>query len=82
MEKSRLKIKLEELKSQVAPKRPSHKKRNDGIIIVAELLAGIFIGAFLGYHSDKSMGTSPLFLFLFTVFGLFAALLNISRNTH
>ncbi|WHQ46390.1 MAG: AtpZ/AtpI family protein [Candidatus Midichloria sp.] len=50
------------------PQKP--KKTFSGYNLVLELASGVAVGAFLGYHADKYMDTSPIFLFLGSIFGI------------
>lgn len=47
--------------------------------LVTELVAGLAVGAFLGYWIDIFLGTMPVFLLLFFVLGAAAGILNVIR---
>ena len=47
--------------------------------IATELVAGVFIGALLGWALDKWLGTAPILLIVFLLFGVAAALFNSVR---
>lgn len=47
--------------------------------IAAELVAGVFIGALLGWALDKWLGTAPILLIVFLLLGIAGGLLNSIR---
>ena len=47
--------------------------------LVTELVAGLAVGAFLGYWIDRILGTTPVFLLIFFVLGAAAGILNVIR---
>ena len=67
-------------------KNDDNKKRGSSYIEFAllgmvgtQLVASIFIGFGVGYWLDKLFNTSPVFLLLFTFFGVAAGFLNVYR---
>lgn len=44
-----------------------------------ELVAGVFVGGFIGWLLDRWLGTLPLFLVVFLLLGIAAGLLNAVR---
>jgi ATP synthase protein I len=44
-----------------------------------ELVAGVFVGGFLGWLLDRWFGTLPLFLVVFLLLGIAAGFLNVIR---
>ena len=48
--------------------------------MVIELVAGLGIGFGIGYGLDSLFGTIPIFLVLFTLFGLAAGILTMLRS--
>jgi ATP synthase protein I len=47
--------------------------------MTTELVAGVFVGGFIGYFLDKWLGTAPFLLIVFLLFGVAAALFNSVR---
>ncbi len=45
-----------------------------------ELVAGVFVGGFIGWLLDRWLGTLPLFLLVFLLLGIAAGLLNAVRE--
>ena len=48
--------------------------------MVIEMVAGLGIGFGIGYGLDSLLGTIPIFLVLFTMFGLAAGILTMLRS--
>lgn len=44
-----------------------------------ELVAGLAVGGFLGYHADEWLGTRPAFLIAGMLFGMAGGIMNIYR---
>lgn len=71
------------------PRYQDKKRKNDrglpigiGAImgrVATELVAGVIVGAFIGWMLDKWLGTSPLFLVLIFFLGAMAGMLNVWR---
>jgi ATP synthase protein I len=47
--------------------------------IATELVAGVFVGALLGWALDKWLGTAPFLLIVFLLLGIAGGLLNSIR---
>ena len=47
--------------------------------VATELVAGVIVGAFIGWILDNWLGTSPLFLVLLFFLGAMAGMLNVWR---
>ena len=47
--------------------------------VATELVAGVLVGAFIGWMLDNWVGTSPLFLVLLFFLGAMAGMLNVWR---
>jgi ATP synthase protein I len=47
--------------------------------IATELVAGVFVGGFIGYFLDQWLGTAPILLIVFLLLGIAAGLLNSVR---
>ncbi|AEI88411.1 MAG: FoF1-type ATP synthase AtpZ/Atp1/AtpQ subunit, putative Ca2+/Mg2+ transporter [Candidatus Midichloria mitochondrii] len=56
--------------------RRKTKKSFSGYNLILELAAGMAVGAFIGYHADKYANTTPIFLFLGSIFGIAAGSYN------
>jgi ATP synthase protein I len=50
-----------------------------GMRAASELVAGVIVGAGLGYLLDQQFGTKPLLLIILMVFGMAAGFVNIAR---
>lgn len=48
--------------------------------LLVDLFSGLIVGASLGYFTDKSLGTIPLMLFLFTVLGTAGGFYNFYKH--
>jgi len=49
------------------------------VVIVAELIAGVGVGGFIGWALDRQLGTRPWLLVLFVTLGFAAGLTNVIR---
>jgi ATP synthase protein I len=47
--------------------------------VATELVAGVIVGAFIGWMLDNWLGTSPLFMVLMFFLGAMAGMLNVWR---
>jgi ATP synthase protein I len=45
-----------------------------------ELVAGVFVGGFIGWLLDRWLGTLPLFLLVFLLLGIAAGIMNAVRE--
>ena len=63
-----------------AEKEPEYSSAAAGFQISTELLAGVAIGAAIGYVLDKTFNTAPWLLAIFTIFGGAAGVLNIYKT--
>lgn len=76
---------LKELEKRItkARKKNSFKieeKQDLGLTrISVELVSGVLLGAFLGFHIDKWLDTSPIFFIICFFFGVAAGILNIYK---
>ncbi|MDJ1406943.1 MAG: AtpZ/AtpI family protein [Candidatus Midichloria sp.] len=52
------------------------KKSFSSYNLILELAVGMAVGAFIGYHADKYTNTTPIFLFLGSIFGIAAGSYN------
>ncbi len=50
-----------------------------GFRVLSEFVAGILVGAFMGWQTDLWLGTSPLFLLVFLTLGTAAGFWNVYR---
>ena len=65
--------KLEEFKSKKEENRPKRLKvQNDGWRMVIELVTGMVLGVSLGIALDYIVGSEPIFLIIFSLFGFMA----------
>lgn len=52
----------------------------EGLKIASEFIAGIVVGAVIGYGIDQLFGTTPFGLIVFLLFGFAAGVLNVIRS--
>ena len=52
-----------------------------GLKLSSEFIAGVLVGALIGYLFDRFLGTSPFGLILFLLLGFAAGILNVLRET-
>lgn len=79
---------LEELEKRLLnykKKYNSSKRKNERdpqitSFVIAELVAGIAVGGFLGYHLDKYFNTRVVFTFVLVVLGFVSSLYNIYKK--
>lgn len=64
----------------VKPAETDYSRTAVGFQISTELLAGVLIGAGIGYLTDKFFSTHPWFIALFTILGGAGGLLSIYRT--
>ncbi len=83
---------LKELSSRLAAEKTQHATEgtppkqyqgaqdySKGYRLISEFVAGILVGAALGYGLDRLFLTLPLFLIIFVLAGFAAGILNMSR---
>lgn len=78
-------IKKFKRKTRQASRREAEEERDYsragiGFQISTELLAGVLVGAAIGYFLDGLFNTAPWLLALFTIFGGAAGILSIYRT--
>lgn len=70
---------------KVAPEGGSSREASKGYALAvklsSEFIAGVIVGALLGYVFDRFLGTSPWGLIVFLILGFCAGVLNILRST-
>jgi len=69
-------------RSNKGPDEPTSGNSAMGIAfrLSTELVAGVFVGAFMGWLLDSWFGTSPLFLIIFFFLGTAAGVVNVTRT--
>jgi len=76
---------LDKLQAQREEKdRPSRSALPEGMAaimgrVATELVAGVMVGAFIGWALDRWLETSPLFLLVMFFMGAIAGMLNVWR---
>lgn len=55
------------------------KTASDGWRAISDLVAGIAVGGFLGYHADEWLQSRPLFLIAGVLLGMAGGIMNIYR---
>ncbi|MBC7282779.1 AtpZ/AtpI family protein [Hoeflea sp.] len=70
---------------KVEPKEGANREAAQGYALAvklsSEFIAGVIVGALLGYVFDRFLGTSPWGLIVFLILGFCAGVLNILRST-
>jgi ATP synthase protein I len=74
---SELKKNIEAAKS--VGRRKSEGSSKKGYHLLYDLIAGLTVGAFLGYNLDIALHTIPLFLFLFVILGICGGFYNFYK---
>lgn len=73
------------LRRKVEPVEGSNRQAAQGYALAvklsSEFIAGVIVGALLGYVFDRFLGTSPWGLIVFLILGFCAGVLNILRST-
>lgn len=76
-----LRRKLAELKQKQPSASIAAKPRSQmHSVVLIEVFAGIMVGSFLGYGIDQYFDTLPLFLFVFSIFGVVAGIYNVYKE--
>lgn len=65
----------------VETQKTSRKDAITGERVIAELIAGILFGLFVGFFLDDYFDTRPLFLLIFIILGLAGSFYNIYKDT-
>ena len=65
---------------KVSAQEDEYSRAAAGFQISTELLAGVLVGAAIGYFLDGLFETKPWLLALFTIFGGAAGILNVYRS--
>ncbi len=60
--------------------RKNKEKSESSVFVIAELVAGIGIGGFLGYYLDQFFHTKIVFLLIFIILGLLSSFYNIYKK--
>ncbi|MBB3949623.1 AtpZ/AtpI family protein [Aureimonas jatrophae] len=84
-DRASLQARLDALKSSRAAEEgpePSRAAKGmaEGFKIASEFIAGIVVGAVIGYGIDQLFGTTPFGLIVFLLFGFAAGVLNVVRT--
>ncbi len=86
-DRARLQARLEHFKATQktilpdAPDKPgSMQGMAQGLKIASEFIAGVVVGAVIGYGIDQFFGTAPFGLIVFLLFGFAAGVLNVIRS--
>ncbi|HJS30729.1 MAG TPA: AtpZ/AtpI family protein [Alphaproteobacteria bacterium] len=77
-----LEARLREARAEQSPSpEPTSSHRQMGIAyrVLVEMIAGIGVGAAVGWWLDGWFGTRPIFLLVMLVLGFAAAMLNVHR---
>ena len=61
-------------------KKPQDKQPSGAIFIMAEIVAGVTVGGFLGYYLDKLFNTQVICLIIFIILGFVSSFYNIYKK--
>ena len=90
-EEAALSARLRSLGERLGQRRPSrteqpgsgprtdHSALARGFRLSTELVAGVLVGAFIGWALDKWLGSSPWGMFVFLLLGFAAGVINVMR---
>ena len=84
MEIKEIKEKVKKLKDELKSKEL--KKEGSSSIGIAlkmgtEFVAAVFVASFIGFHVDKWLQTTPIFIIIFFIIGSVAGILNVVRSS-
>ena len=84
MEIKEIKEKVKKLKDKLKSKEL--KKEGSSSMGIAlkmgtEFVAAVFVASFIGFHVDKWLQTTPIFIIIFFIIGSVAGILNVVRSS-
>ena len=84
MEIKEIKEKVKKLKDELKSKEL--KKKGSSSMGIAlrmgtEFVAAVFVASFIGFHVDKWLQTTPIFIIIFFIIGSVAGILNVVRSS-
>lgn len=84
MEIKEIKEKVKKLKDEL--KLKELKKEGSSSMGIAlkmgtEFVAAVFVASFIGFHVDKWLQTTPIFIIIFFIIGSVAGILNVVRSS-
>ena len=84
MEIKEIKEKVKKLKDELKAKEL--KKEGSSSMGIAlkmgtEFVAAVFVASFIGFHVDKWLQTTPIFIIIFFIIGSVAGILNVVRSS-
>ena len=84
MEIKEIKEKVKKLKDELKSKEL--KKEGSSSMGIAlkmgtEFVAAVFVASFIGFHVDKWLQTTPIFIIIFFIIGSVAGILNVVRSS-
>ena len=84
MEIKEIKEKVKKLKHELKSKEL--KKEGSSSMGIAlkmgtEFVAAVFVASFIGFHVDKWLQTTPIFIIIFFIIGSVAGILNVVRSS-
>lgn len=84
MEIKEIKEKVKKLKDELKSKEL--KKEGSSSMGIAlkmgtEFVAAVFVASFIGFHVDKWLQTTPIFIIIFFMIGSVAGILNVVRSS-
>jgi len=81
MDKNNLEERIKTAQKKIRiPKNDENNQSSVGGRLIIDLISGITVGGFLGYHIDKNLGTLPLFTIMLLVLGSFAGLYSFYKE--
>lgn len=84
MEIKEIKEKVKKLKDELKSKEL--KKEGSSSMGIAlkmgtEFVAAVFVASFIGFHVDKWLQTTPIFIIIFFIIGSVAGIFNVVRSS-
>ena len=84
MEIKEIKEKVKKLKDELKSKE--QKKEGSSSMGIAlkmgtEFVAAVFVASFIGFHVDKWLQTTPIFIIIFFIIGSVAGIFNVVRSS-
>ena len=84
MEIKEIKEKVKKLKDELKSKEL--KKEGSSSMGIAlkmgtEFVAAVFVASFIGFHIDKWLQTTPIFIIIFFIIGSVAGIFNVVRSS-
>ena len=84
MEIKEIKEKVKKLKDELKSKelkKVGSSSMGIALKMGTEFVAAVFVASFIGFHVDKWLQTTPIFIIIFFIIGSVAGILNVVRSS-